>query len=119
MLLNIKKLTELRTVKRCILEREECMAKPILIHLTDTQRAELVDLRDHAKKPYLRERAAALLKISTGCSGRETAHHGLLRHRRQDTVYVWVHRYLSEGMEGLCIRPGRGRKPAFFPSDGK
>jgi len=95
------------------------MAKPLFIHMTDTQRAELVELRDHAKKPYLRERAAALLKISTGYSGRETAHHGLLRHRRQDTVYVWVHRYLAEGAEGLFIRSGRGRKPAFSPSDGK
>ena len=95
------------------------MAKPLFIHMTDTQRAELVELRDHAKKPYLRERAAALLKISTGYSGRETAHHGLLRHRRQDTVYVWVHRYLAEGVEGLFIRSGRGRKPAFSPSDGK
>jgi hypothetical protein len=28
-----------------------------------------------------------------------------------------VHRYLSEGLEGLVIRPGRGRKAAFSPSD--
>ena len=32
-------------------------------------------------------------------------------------VVQFVHRYLAEGVEGLFIRPGRGRKPAFSPSD--
>jgi transposase len=76
---------------------------------------ELEELRDHAAKPYLRERAAAILKIADGNSGRETALHGLLKPHWQDTVYEWVRRYRVEGKSGLEIKAGRGRKPAFFP----
>ena len=34
--------------------------------LSETERRELVQLRDHARQPYQRERAAALLKIADG-----------------------------------------------------
>lgn len=33
----------------------------------------LEQLRDHVPKPYLQERAAAILKIAAGQSGRQTA----------------------------------------------
>lgn len=92
------------------------MAKALELTLTDKQRAELLDLRDHAPQPYLRERAAALLKIAGGVSGRQVAQRGLLKPRKNDTVYVWHHRYQAEGMAGLRIKSGRGRKPAFSPS---
>lgn len=85
------------------------------LELTEAQRTELRDLRDHAPKPYLRERAAALLKIADGLSGREVALNRLNRRHWQDTVYEWVKRYREEGMAGLKVRPGSGRKPAFFP----
>lgn len=85
------------------------------LELSETQRAELEDLRDHASQPYLRERAAALLKIADGLSGREVARHRLNRAHWQDTIYEWVKRYQVEGMVGLHIQPGRGRKPAFSP----
>jgi transposase len=42
--------------------------------------------------------------------------HRLLKHRRPDTVYEWVRRYRAEGIGGLAVKPGRGRKPAFSPS---
>jgi transposase len=79
------------------------------------ERAELVKVRDHHPKPYMRERAAALLKIADGVSGRWVARYGLLRTRACDTVYGWVHRYEAEGIAGLNVKPGRGRKPAFSP----
>ncbi len=85
------------------------------LHLTAQQRAELEDLRDHANKPYLRERAAALLKIADGQSPAAVARFGLLKPRRADTVYGWLNRYEAEGIQGLYIRPGRGRKAAFSP----
>ena len=83
--------------------------------LTPEERAELVKVRDHHPKPYMRERAAALLKIADKISGRQVARSGLLRPRACDTVYAWVHRYKAEGVAGLQVRPGRGRKPAFSP----
>ena len=91
------------------------MPGKLKIELSEVQRAELIDCRDHANKPYLRERAAALLKIADGLSGREVARHRLNRPRWQDTVYEWVKRYQAEGIAGLKIRPGSGRKPSFSP----
>jgi len=91
------------------------MAKPLTLTLTPEQRRELEHVRDHREKPYLRERSAAILKISDGKSGRQVALDGLLKRRKPDTVYDWFHRYQAEGLPGLLIRPGRGRKPAFSP----
>lgn len=92
------------------------MPKPLTILLTPEQRRELEYARDHHRLPYVRERCAAILKIADGMSGREVALHGLLRRRKADTVYAWFHRYARAGIEGLKIRAGRGRKPAFSPS---
>jgi transposase len=41
------------------------------------------------------------------------ARQGLLRQRKPDTIYDWLNRFHDEGVAGLSIRPGRGRKPAF------
>ncbi len=90
---------------------------PALRHLTLTgaQRAELICLRDTAPKPYLRERAAALLKIAAGARPAHVARSGLLRPRKERTVYTSLRRYEEAGVAGLLLRPGRGRKPAFSP----
>jgi len=90
------------------------MAKPLVVVITPEQREELEDARDHHPIPYLRERSAAILKIADGQSGLQVALNGLLKPRDPDTVYTWVRRYKTEGFEGLVIKPGRGRKPAFF-----
>ena len=91
------------------------MPAPLKIELTETQREELQQVRDHDPKPYMRERAAAMLKIADGASGLDTARHLLNRPHWQDTIYDWVKRYRERGVEGLLIKSGRGRKPAFFP----
>jgi hypothetical protein len=88
------------------------------LELTSEQVTELEQVRDHAERPYLRERAAALLKIAGGLSATAVAEHGLLRRRGVHTVLNWLKRYRAAGIAGLTILPGRGRKPAFFPSDG-
>ncbi len=92
------------------------MPPPLRIELTEQQRCELEALRDHDALPYLRERAAAILKVADGHSGLQTARNLLNRPHWQDTLYEWVKRYRAEGVEGLKIRSGRGRKPAFSPS---
>lgn len=84
--------------------------------LQPADEAALVRLRDTAPQPYLRERAAALLKVAAGASASAVARHGLLRRRKPQTVAAWVKRYQAEGLPGLTVRPGRGRKPAFSPS---
>lgn len=82
------------------------------IILSSGQRQELIKLRDTADKPYLRERAAAILKVADGTPAAVVARQGLLRQRKPDTIYDWLNRFHDEGVSGLAIRPGRGRKPA-------
>jgi transposase len=91
------------------------MGHPLVLRLAPEQQAQLVGLRDHAPKPYLRERAAALLKVAAGMAAKDVAAAGLLCRRDPETVAAWVHAYRDGGVAGLQIRPGRGRKPAFSP----
>ena len=81
--------------------------------LSESQRGELLELRDHDQRPYLRERAAALLKIAAGQSINEVARSGLLRPRQQRTVSDWVDRYQDDGVTGLVAKP-RGHR-GFSP----
>jgi transposase len=90
------------------------MPRAYQLDLTLEQEAELVRTRDHAAKPYLRERAALLLKIAAGQSIRRVAQTGGLKPHHRDSVCGWVARYQSEGLAGLLVRQGRGRKPASF-----
>lgn len=85
------------------------------LKLADSQRETLEQMRDHHPKPYMRERASALLKIADGASVNEVARHGLLKPRKYGQVLEWLNRYEQDGLAGLYIRPGRGRKPAFPP----
>ena len=83
--------------------------------LNEQQRQELVHIRDRDPKPYMREKAAALLKIADGMSPHAVAQRGLLKPRDPDSVYDWLRRYQEGGVAALRIRRGRGRKPAYFP----
>jgi hypothetical protein len=91
------------------------MPAPLVVELCPDQVRELEQMRDHDPTPYVREQAAAILKVAGGQSLRAVARDGLLRPRRRETVGAWVRRYLAEGAAGLRVRSGRGRKPAFFP----
>ena len=91
------------------------MANPLEITLTSEERQELETARDTHSKPYMRERCAAILKIANGQSGNQVALQGLHKPRKPDTIYEWVDRYQNEGVDGLYIRKGRGRKAGFSP----
>ena len=91
------------------------MPKRRTIKLTSDEKTELKEVRNNHAKAYMRERAAAILKINRGKSPDDVARQGLLKRRDPDTVYDWLDRYEAEGVEGLQIKPGRGRKPAFSP----
>jgi transposase len=91
------------------------MPNLITICLMPEQQKQLEQIRDTDKRPYMRERAAAILKIAEGVSPHQVALNGLLKPRKPDIVYDWVERYKTEGITGLPIKPGRGRKPAYSP----
>lgn len=94
------------------------MPKVYRIELTPEQREELKRTASRHKKPFMRERAAGILKVADGTSLRQVAYHQLLTRHAPETVKGWCEGYLAQGLAGLEIRKGRGRKPAFFPSDG-
>jgi hypothetical protein len=84
------------------------------IRLTEEQRQELLQLRDHDPRPYVRERAAAILKIAAGQSPHQVATSGLLKPRDPDTVYAWLGRYEAEGAAGLIAHPQGGSRGRYL-----
>jgi hypothetical protein len=79
------------------------MAKRRTFSPTSEQQAHLIKTRDHDPRPYLRERAAALLKIAAGMSPHAVALHGLLKRRDPDSVYRWLDDFIRDGR--LTPRP--------------
>jgi transposase len=88
----------------------------IHLDLSADQRAELEKWVKHPPKPYLRERARAILRVADGEPILQVAASLRVRVGR-DTVGNWVKRYRAQGLQGLHIQSGRGRKPAFSPSE--
>ena len=84
--------------------------------LTAEQHGELLHVRDHDPLPYMRTKAAAILKVADGWPICRVAARGLNKPYHEDTVRSWINRYEQEGLGGLRVKEGRGRKPAFFPS---
>jgi hypothetical protein len=78
--------------------------------LTDEQRQELLQLRDHDDRPYIRERSAAMLKIAEGQPPHRVAQQGLLRPRDPDTLYSWRDWYETAGTAGLIAHPQGGSR---------
>ena len=95
--------------------KEVTIPKIRTLTLTIEAKAELIDMRDHARKPHLRERASAILQVAAGRSGSWVAERGLLKKRQPDTIYRWLNRYEVEGIDGLHNRPGGGRPAAYEP----
>ena len=105
----------IQTLSKGPKERRRVGRPPKQPEFSAEQHQILLQLRDHAAKPYLRERAAALLKLAAGDSAPTVARSGLLRPHKPKTLRRWLQRFQQEGAAGLTIRPGRGRKPAFSP----
>jgi hypothetical protein len=80
------------------------------LNLTEEQRREFLQFRDHDPRPYLRQRGAAILKIADGQSPHHVATTGLLKPRDPDTVYAWLDRYEAEGAAGLIAHPQGGSR---------
>ena len=92
------------------------MSRRYHVTLDDEQRVQLDRWVKNPPKPYLRDRARAILAIAGGEEGQELARR-LRTPVHRTTVGEWVRRYQEEGISGLKIRSGRGRKPLFSPSD--
>jgi hypothetical protein len=91
------------------------MAQSFSVTLSPAQVQELEQVRDHHPLAYVRVKAAGILKVQQGQSMRHVAKSGLLKSVRRETVKAWIVRYQHNGVAGLLVQPGRGRKPAFSP----
>ncbi|NLF12150.1 MAG: helix-turn-helix domain-containing protein [Anaerolineaceae bacterium] len=85
------------------------MPKRRYLRLSENQRAELERVLRRDSRPYMRERASALLQIADGRSAHWVARQGLLRAREPDTVYRWLDAYEEGGVEALTQQPRRQR----------
>ena len=69
------------------------MPKRLDISLSAEQHTELLEARDHHPQAYVREKAAALLKLADEqLSALEVAQHRLLKRRDDNTVRSWLRR---------------------------
>jgi len=76
--------------------------------LTDEQVKELEHEAKHAPEAYVRMKALAVLGLHDGHS--PTLICRILRVSRQ-SIYQWQRRYERQGLAGLLMHEGRGRKP--------
>ncbi len=84
--------------------------KKLTLELTAEKRAELEKNRDHHRKPYVRERCSAMLKIADGQSAHWVARHGLLKAHKPRTIYRWLAHYKAEGLSGLIDHQHGGNR---------
>jgi hypothetical protein len=84
------------------------------LSLNPAEQVTLEQARDCHPKPYVRERAAALLRVAAGQSAHQVARGGILKARKPDTVYDWLDGYEKKGLAGLYQRP-RLSKRGFSP----
>lgn len=79
--------------------------KPIL---SESQKSELEQLFKESTLHSLRKRCQAILLKA---EGRDSIDVGSIVGMCNVSVNSWVKRYKSEGIKGLYIKPGRGKKP--------
>lgn len=89
------------------------MVRKRTLSLSEDERGELIEHRDHDPNPQVRERCAALVKIAEGQTAHAVASQGLLKPRDPDTIYGWLNLYQNQGLEGLLSRLHGGQRRRF------
>lgn len=87
-----------------------------LLELRKDEQEALEKVLNTHSRPYMREKASALLQVNSGKRVEDVALYGLLKKRRISTIYSWIKKYKQSGLEGLQVQQGRGRRPSFFSS---
>lgn len=91
------------------------MPKRYTIELPEPEKQKLESWLKNPPRPYLRERARAILQVSQGKTIEATAQALRVRVHR-NAVSEWVKRFRLGRLEGLKIQAGRGRKAIFSPT---
>lgn len=78
-----------------------------MLKLSEPEMKELRRVMRRSDKPHLRIKATALWNLGKGKSGRQVADFlGV----STVSLNAWAKRFRAQGIEGLRIRPGRGRR---------
>jgi len=89
-------------------------SSPVLIILTDRDRAELESLARARKAPLRSVQRACIILAAAG--GHYNAQIAREVGVHVDTVRTWRGRFAADGMKGLADRPRSGRPPVFTPT---
>lgn len=90
------------------------MGRVIKIELDDKQRKELENGYRNGKTHAFRQRCQMVLLKSDGRKSKEIADFlGFC----QQAVNLWLHRYKREGISGLRVKAGRGRRAILSPHE--
>jgi hypothetical protein len=96
-------------------ERSFSMYQRRTLALSDDERAELLDHRDHdPQNPTSVSAAPPCCASRPGTPPTAVANAGLLRNRDPDTVYAWLDYYRSEGLPGLLAHQHGGNRRGCF-----
>jgi transposase len=82
--------------------------------LTASNRQELEHLYKTSPKHVMRKNCHAILLKADGRTSKDV---GCIVGMSHVSVNSWLHRYKTEGLSGLMIKSGRGRKPILDKSD--
>lgn len=80
--------------------------------LSQEQLAELESGYKYGENNVFRSHCQAILLSHQGYTVQELMQ---IFNCRKNTIYDWFNRYESQGIAGLRIKPGRGRKPKTTP----
>ena len=84
------------------------------MRISDRQRKELGWVAQHGQPAYLRIKALALLNLA---DQRPVVDVARMFRVSRSPLYAWQTRYAEEGVEGLRVRAGRGRKAKADPEE--
>jgi transposase len=82
--------------------------------LRESQRQELEHLHKTSPKHVVRKNCHAILLKAEGRTSKDV---GQIVGMTDVSVNSWLRRYIAEGIKGLSIKAGRGRKPIITPDD--
>ena len=85
-----------------------------MLQISEAEMQELRTLMRRAAKPHLRVKATALWDLGRGKTRRQVAD---VLGVSTVSITAWAQRFRAQGIAGLTIRPGRGRKPQAVPSE--
>lgn len=87
------------------------MAARRTVELTEDERQELLHILHRDRRPYLRDKAAAILKVAAGMTAHQVALRGLNRPYDPDTIYGWLDEFQLQRQ----VLPQPPRRGGFSP----